>query len=200
MTPPAHRHYVHEQAVAPRSAMHDGAGTGMHRSWQHHARMAAAVSLGCCLGLLCMSFSRPGVTELEPVVSAPVMGTGGGPTTPPADDGSEISKPVMGSACVNCNQIDGPTVHLSGTWKNYSIDYNVFGLHVWNGGLTDADAPGALPENGRNEWESNFTGFDFKPSDRRDGCVLLQSDCVVPLRCTSSCDSDTRLLLSRGCA
>ena len=161
------------QAVAPRALY----GTGRqqkrqaHWAWRRQTRVGAVLALGCAFVLLSLSVSGPASGELEEnVVSPPVMGTGGGPTTPPVDEGSEMSDPVMGSACTNCEEIDGPTMHAwTSTWKNYSIDYNVFGLHVWNGGLTDADTPGALPEDGRNEWENTFEDYDFEPSHKHDG-------------------------------
>lgn len=167
---------VHPEAVAPLSTYGSDAGSAHqhapHRSWRRHVRVGAVLAMSCAVTLLCLSVSgrAGGASELEdPVVSPPVMGTGGGPTTPVVD-GSEVSDPVMGSACTDCPQLDGPTViGADSSWHNYNIDYNVFGLHVYDGGRSDADAPGALPDDGRNEWENNFDEYDFKPSDRHDG-------------------------------
>ena len=183
------------QAVAPR-ALYGSHGTGsppqQQRAWRRAVRVGAGLALGCAVVLLGLSASgRPGAAELEDVVSPPVMGTGGGPTARPADDGAELSPPVMGSACTTCGSIDGPRLHQwpSG-WKNYSIDYNVFGLHVYNGGVTDADAPGALPDDGQNEWENTFKDFDFTPSHKHDGSrcaplLLACKCCVAPCRCVA---------------
>ena len=160
----------------PRATYGSGSEVGSmqhadQQSWRRHVRVGALLAMGCAMTLLCLSvWDRPGGSELEEVVSPPVMGTGGGPTTPPVDDGSEVSDPVMGSACIDCPQLDGPTVMgQESSWHNYSIDYNVFGLHVYEGGLNDADAPGALPDDGRNEWENTFGDYDFQPSHRHDG-------------------------------
>ena len=160
-----------QEAVAPHVATYGSVPAGSRRArWRERARACAVVSL--CSAAALLYLTAPGVpggaSELEDVVSPPVMGTGGGPTTRPDDSESEVSQPVMGAA-MKATPIDGPTVHLPpSAWKNYSIDYNVFGLHVLEGGINDADSPGALPR-GRNEWENNFKDFDFKPSDRHDG-------------------------------
>ncbi len=191
------------QAVASRALYGShGAGSPQQRAWRRAVRVGAGLALGCAVVLLGLSVSgRPGDAELEDVVSPPVMGTGGGPTARPADDGAELSPPVMGSACATCGSIDGPRLHQwpSG-WKNYSIDYNVFGLHVYNGGVTDADAPGALPDDGQNEWENTFKDFDFTPSHKHDGScpctgarVLLRVlRCVVPPPLTRACQSPSK--------
>jgi hypothetical protein len=160
-------------AIAPR-ALYGSSGSELLRAqgaWRRCARVGAGLVLGCAVVLLGLSSSwQPRAAVLSYVVSPPVMGTGGGPTARTADDGSEVSKPVMGSACATCGEIDGPRLHKwPSLWKNYSNDYNVFTLHVENGGVTDSDAPGALPDDGQNEWDNTFKDFDFKPSDLHDG-------------------------------
>ena len=178
--------------------------------WRRCARVGSGLALGFAAVLLCLSGSeQPGASgssELDSVVSLPVMGTGGGPslpyhdgngfvvslpvfgtgggpTTRPIDDGSDSSKPVMGTACKDCPELDGPTVQRPGGWQNYSSEFNVFGLKAYTGGIYnaqpsftggDADTPGALPNAGRNEWNNNFADYDFKPADKHDRyCLCL---------------------------
>jgi len=164
------------QAVVPQALWNAyGSAGGSPRSyaypgWRRRVRVGSGLAVGCAIILLCLSVSsRP--DSLEAVVSPPVMGTGGGPTTPAAVQASVVSKAVMGTACKNCEHLDGPIVHGAGSWQNYAVDYNVFGLNVDKGSNDDADTPGALPDDGRNEWENSFAGFDFKPSDRHDGSL-----------------------------
>lgn len=176
------------QTVAPRTPRYGSADGTLHetahRAWCRRLRVGAGLALGCAVALLCLSVSgRPGAAELEGVLSLPVMGTGGGPTTPRVDDGLDVSKPVMGTG-------GGPVVHgIDSDWQNYTIDYNVFGLNVDKGSLNDADTPGALPE-GRNEWENPFADFDFKPSDKHDGsfaCCVFCVDACGMLLCFLLC-------------
>ena len=142
-------------------------GGGASGSFGLSARRSAVAALGiCCTGLLCLSMlARHDATALEDIVSPPVMGTGGGSTTPEKDHVPVVSPAVMGAP-----GIDGPpwSRHHGSTWHRYSVDYNVWGLHVHDGGRLDADAPTGLPAAGRNEWKSPFSDFDFEPSHRHD--------------------------------